>query len=784
MKKNRIKTCISCFCLALIGVLLCPPVVSAAPVRALDIPESAGSVRQHYQGTSEATLILIEDYHASMTAQVNIITIIDALVSQLKEPGAPTPLYIEGASDSYRLDLLRGFPFAAEKKRVMLEKVRSGFVLGAECAHVLAGEESMLEGLEDESIFFEAHREFYTIARAHTAIHRRLELTRARLKRLKDTQYAEALKAFDREAARYEAKELSFGRYLPTLFEHLDRLQIDYSRFLTLLQVRNALVLESQIHFPSLDREIETLADALMEPFSQVGERYQRYRAGELDQKEIAIYLYGQAIQKKLPLDAYFNLPKAVTLWRSIGTIDERKRDREIYAANRAIRQALARTAAEKKIIELSAAVAQLDRLLFFSASVEEVSDLIANPAAYSLAAIEKDIDSLDARAVGGGGAFDIGPFVESALRYYTAIRKREDMFAGALIAQARASEKPYRAVVIGADHMPALAARFQEADISYMIVRPAGFVGGRDVQYMERLLGLRCPIQWPQGTAAPRDLFNASIALLNRAYFAQLLEQTRADMEIALLMDARGKVMRPGPLEDKLTGYMSELKARASLSTVEIDQWQRSAEALIAVSREITSGALLARRARQSASGKFHALMGTTGVQLDNRLIGEALAREKQLVDYFSELNAASHRAPSEDLAWAAIREDFAAIERLGQAGPLPSILLHADISDQERELIARFGRARGLAVIDQSDSQRPDPAATYMYVGIEPSESEFEALEGYTVLATVFLGQRPQRRARYISYFDILFLALATAAQDPLTDIAEPEKYFNPAL
>jgi hypothetical protein len=783
IKKNRIKTCISGLCLALIAVFLCPSVSSAATGPVLDIPEAAGSIAQRYNGSSDATLILIEDHHASMTAQVNTITLIDTIFRQFKDAGALARLYIEGATGEYRLERLRAFPFSAEKKRVMFDKLQSGFFLAGECAQVLTEEEFTLYGLEDETIFFEAHQEFYRIGREHTAIYRGLERVRERLQRLKDTYYNEGLRAFDREALRYEKKELPFGRYLPTLFEHLDQLQIDYAQFLILLQIRNALVLESQIHFPSLDREIETLAGALTEPFSEVAERYQKYRSGEIDQKEIAIYLYGKAIQKKLPLDAYFNLPNAVTLWRSIGRIDEHARDREIHVAGRAIRQALARADTEKKIIRLSAAVAEIEQLLFFSAPQKVVLDFLSAPRKYSLVAIEKEITALEGGATGLRGAVDIEPFLQSARTYYTAAIKREDMIASALIEKARVSDKPYLAVVIGADHIPALAERFQAAGTSYISVRPAGYLGGRDVQYMERLLGFRCPVRWPHG-AAPRDSFNASIALLNRAYFTELIAQTHTDMEISLLMGPDGKVLRPDAVENKLTGYMTELKERASLSPAEIDQWQRSGKALVAVSREITSGALVARLARQSGSGSFSARMGRTGVELDNRLIAEALARDKTLVDYFAALNEAAERAPSEDLDWNLIREDFAAIEKLGEAGPLPAILLHPDITAEERGLIAQFCRSRDLAIIDSSGSQASDSGTVYFYVGIEPLEREFAALEGYSVSATVFVGRRADRRARYITYFDVLFLALATAAQDPLTEIAEPEKYFKSAV
>jgi len=750
--------------------------LGAEPLKALSISDTHGLITQHFSSSSGPTIVVIEDNHSSLEVQKNLIPIIHDVFEQCFDPDSEKILFIEGAIGAYTLDELREFPFATEKERIIFERLKNGILLGAEAAQVLSQEHFTLYGLEDPALFWHAYREFYMIGREHTTVYDECNQIEQQIRTLKQRYYNQRLSKFDSAALKYEEGRISFGHYVPILYDQLERLQIDYTEFLTLLQLRNTLVMQNQIHFPSINREIEMLAKELIEPFSQETEYYKQYRAGEIEQKDIATLLYSQALKKGISLDNYLNLPKAVTYWRSMGRIDESKRDQEIMRANNRIRHKLAATETEKAIISADTELRAIQRLLLFTPFRPLVEEFVADPARYSLEKIMTTITSYDLQAEQKDLRSTL--LLEKAHLFYSAILEREKQMTETILEKVTEADLPYMVLLVGKEHVPALVDQFRKQDVAYMVVKPKGWHKAYDVRYMDRMLGYKAEVIWPEAYR-PADFFNASLRLINQEFYTHAIERMLKDMEISLLLNEKRKVISPPELKTKMNRYMDELRSRGADPAI-IDEYIFLEQVLVAVAERIKNGDLFAVDPINARRG-LEALVSThpsPTIRLDNKVIGKTIEAEQALARYFLHLKTDYAQMSKDGIDMSAVRRDFSLISTALKTKPV--LLLHQEISSDEQERIRSLADALGLTVVLFETDKDLDKDRNYFYIGIEPIEKEIRPLESITVPAKVFLGMREDRRTRYIKYIDILLLALSKASHDPLADFADPEEYF----
>jgi len=202
-----------------------PVTVSTAQVRngKIVIPPELGKVEESFRGTTDKTVIFIQDAHDSLEAQENIAKLIDKFV---KEKGIKT-VFEEGYEGPVPTDKFFGFikdPKVKQKvSYFLLDKLRVG---GAEYAHINRAHDFKLIGVEDLKLYGQNLQCYQESSRSQTSIAENLDELFSRVNTLANQYFPEELKAC------LKWKELFSEGKLP-LLNYLEELQDLYlKRFL------------------------------------------------------------------------------------------------------------------------------------------------------------------------------------------------------------------------------------------------------------------------------------------------------------------------------------------------------------------------------------------------------------------------------------------------------------------------------------------------------------------------------------------------------------------------
>lgn len=124
----------------------------------IKIPESLGSVQSLSlpEGSSKPLVLYIQDAHAILDAQANI----RKLIAHFQSVYPVSQVLLEGLGGTMDTHLLRAYPDAFVREKIMKEYFSRGEITGAEMAAVLNKEKSSYRGLEDWKLYEENTRAY------------------------------------------------------------------------------------------------------------------------------------------------------------------------------------------------------------------------------------------------------------------------------------------------------------------------------------------------------------------------------------------------------------------------------------------------------------------------------------------------------------------------------------------------------------------------------------------------------------------------------------------------
>ena len=176
-----------------------------------DLPPYLGTIAESFQGSSDKTVLYIEDAHASLEAQENISKIINYLV---EHHGVKT-VFEEGCEGRVLTDDYFGFiKDAAIKKEVsyfLLEKLRIG---GAEYAHINRKADFELLGADNLKFHKENIAAYRKNARFKKRILQELEAMNSEVKILANRYFPKEMKEQMKLKDRFESSEVPPVDYL------------------------------------------------------------------------------------------------------------------------------------------------------------------------------------------------------------------------------------------------------------------------------------------------------------------------------------------------------------------------------------------------------------------------------------------------------------------------------------------------------------------------------------------------------------------------------------------
>ncbi|MBU1862174.1 MAG: hypothetical protein KKH94_00705 [Candidatus Omnitrophica bacterium] len=475
-------------------------ILSAAPsAYTINVPEENGKVSQRYKGKSERVIIHIQDAHASFEAQKNLAQIIQHITPQLGSDKTPF-IGVEGAMGKVNMVPFRQFPLEEARKAVGEDFVRKGIFTGAELAAASSKKDIELWGLEDTELFHKDFKAFYTVALKQDDLEKELEILEGYIALLKGAIYNDELKAFDKDASRYEKDQAFFLEYLGLLYEQIDSFDIDLVNHVQLMQFKEAFLLEQTIDYEELDTEIEQLADLVM-TFVDAGvaEYYQNYKAEKITQKEIVSYVCGKAVQAQIALHEYQTILRAQQYWNKFAMVDIAQLLNEVYAINHEIRNHLAVTEDEKLLIDLTQRITRLKSLLALKAVKEDVAAFRNHQDLYTIETMVQEIKRLAHRASLTidikQPAVDIDMLLKDVDEFYTLAEARDKAMLDNLLTKMDTKKQDVGVLVAGGYHSSGILKLLKEQDLSFVTVVPNISSLASDGAYMDRMLGKVVPL-------------------------------------------------------------------------------------------------------------------------------------------------------------------------------------------------------------------------------------------------------------------------------------------------
>jgi len=202
-------------------------VADPAPV-SFTIPKELGKIEESFQGTTNKTIVFIQDAHDSLDAQENIAKLIGKFV---QEEGIKT-VFEEGYEGPVPTDKFFGFIKDPKiKQRVsyfLLDKLRIG---GAEYAHINRANDFKLIGVENLKLYGKNIQCYQESSRSQIGIAEDLEELSGRINTLANQYFPRELKAV------LKLKELFSAGKLP-LLNYLKELQTLYLKVIPLRSMK------------------------------------------------------------------------------------------------------------------------------------------------------------------------------------------------------------------------------------------------------------------------------------------------------------------------------------------------------------------------------------------------------------------------------------------------------------------------------------------------------------------------------------------------------------------
>ncbi|MBI2094785.1 MAG: hypothetical protein HYT89_01280 [Candidatus Omnitrophica bacterium] len=456
-----------------------PDVTGIFPESALRIqfPPSVAVVEdvflsEHRTPNSEL-IYLLQDAHANDSAQRNIARAIGTILE--REP--VRHVFLEAGTGDDSLSFLRNYGTAAKKESVARKFLRRGLIQGPDYLDITSSRPFLLWGVEDKTLYRESLDRYRRLREKRGHLNACLDRLRRALETLKPRFYRYGLLRMDALREDFLRNKIPLAAYLEALTAEARRLGIA-ARFPHLGRLEALRQKESKIDFGEFAFTSARSADLSL-----------RYASEDSFSLRHSAYL------------DYLELAK---------TIDAGKILEEKEALEDALAAALAESADERALLEVSRSLEVLRRLVNLELGGRDEEAIRGNPSAFDpveLAGLLNrkilELGSHHEEAIFLDPQYEAG--FADAIEFYALARRRDEAFLRNMLSKMEESGQKKAVLVAGGHHTEHLKALFRQRNISYLSITPRILHETNPVRYENLLLGQSGPIRPSAEARSPR---------------------------------------------------------------------------------------------------------------------------------------------------------------------------------------------------------------------------------------------------------------------------------------
>jgi len=447
--------------------------IQALGIGDIQISETYGRVIDVYEGSSDETIIHIQDAHVHYEAQRNLA----AILGSLMQKNHLRLVLVEGGDIRGKLSTFRKLASKEAREEVADRYLKKGLLAGDEYLELVSDYPMVRQGIEDPELYEENLRTFIEIEGLKKKALTQVEALQEIVQTLKQKRYSPAHLELEKKREAYDAEEIQLVNY----YEYLNSFQTS-TETPNIQKLLNASQLEKQIGFDEVDGERDQLIEILTETLSEdevslLIDKSLAYQEGFLPQNAYYGYLEGLAEQEEIPMSDYPNLEKYVYYLSLYSEIDHSELFREGDRLEEAVRESLLGSEDERQLASIDGYLRLLSNLFQMKISPNDYESYQKQRTRFSvrnfLPFLEKEIDAQGMTVRIPKDAEMVDEHLKTMDRFYRIAQARDVSFIDNSLSEMKKEEVHFAALVTGGFHTPGLTQILKERGISYIVISP-----------------------------------------------------------------------------------------------------------------------------------------------------------------------------------------------------------------------------------------------------------------------------------------------------------------------
>jgi len=512
-------------------------------VNTFTIPKKLGHIRDVFKGSSDKTVVHIQDAHCNYAAQHKINDVIGYLS---KEYGVNT-VNLEGGKGDYDLSLFTSIYDKDIRERVADYFVEEGLINGAEYFAINNPDKADLWGVEDTELYIGNLNVYRESLKHKREIEEYLKELNHIISNLKRHMYNAELVEFDQKYTDYKAEKLEFKDYLAYLIQKANQNAINIKSFTSIHLLSQLLKQEAGIDSKTVNIERNNLMGEFKKMLSrnalkELAEKTIEFDMKQISQKDYYNYLVKKANQMNFDMNKYPEIQKYIIYMATYETIDKIKAMKELASFEAGIKENIFENDDQTTLDALSKDLILTKNIFDISISIEDYeyyktnkelfnmqnyeNFIIKNAPLYKVdAKLSKNIKNLDA-------------YRNNMAKFYEYSFKRDKAFLNNL--------KPSKEslLITGGFHTENLCDLLKKNGISYVSIM-LNFKNGKGYEspYFNRLSGKECTPLLRIRSMLSADTLAIASFLNTDPTLCKITNGKRAKLELTLLAKWREAV-------------------------------------------------------------------------------------------------------------------------------------------------------------------------------------------------------------------------------------------------
>ncbi|MFH0732825.1 MAG: hypothetical protein V2A72_07895 [Candidatus Omnitrophota bacterium] len=460
------------------GALITPP-KNVMPIL-LDISEGYGHIVEGYKAVEnpEKVVIHIQDIHTNYEAQKNASKIIEGLI---KDKGLKL-IMVEGGWGDVSLTYLRSYADKERRLEVAEEYLKEGKISGEEYLNIISDYDMEIQGIEEEALYRQNLDTFFKIEEFREKGTETANQLQAAADALKLKIYPAALIELEKKHAEYEDEEITLSEFYTHLEKQAKAIRLDASGYGNFNQFNALARLEEKIDFAQVETEraklIEKLSKLLSkEKLTPLVTKSLEFRLNKVSPAEYHNYLTEAAKEANIDMKDYKSLIQYVEYVTSHEEINTNTLFKEADLLENSLKEALAKTDEQKKLLVISRVLKILENFLNlklipddFTYYKERKNDFLISA---SMPFLKEMADKYNIKESLSADISILDSNLATLVDFYDIANKRDEIFLQKTIALMTEKGQSIAVLIAGGFHTPNLTKMFKEQGISYVIVAP-----------------------------------------------------------------------------------------------------------------------------------------------------------------------------------------------------------------------------------------------------------------------------------------------------------------------